>query len=101
MKSKHRTKPKSPNAAVQAGSPVVSAAYAKLKFADLLKAVERGETVTIHRYNRPIAKLSPAEVPVNRQFGFLKGLVEIVDPDWDKKQTLTKEEIDALGKANY
>lgn len=103
MKSKYRAKPKTAAVATPTGSAVVSAAYAKLKFADLLKAVERGETVTIERYNRPIAKLSPAkeEVPIKREFGFLKGLVEIVDPDWDKKPTFTDEEINALGKANY
>lgn len=102
MKSKHRAKPKLPKVTVQASPSVVSAAYAKLKFADLLKAVERGETVTIQRYNKPIAKLSPAEeAPIKREFGFLKGLVEIVDPDWDKKTTLSEEEIQAFGKANY
>jgi prevent-host-death family protein len=82
---------------------VVSAAYAKSKFGDLLKAVERGETVTIERYNRPVAKLSPAQekAPTRFKFGFLKGLIEVLDPDWDKKATLSDEEIEELGKANY
>ena len=103
MKSKHRAKPKPPTVTGQAGWPVVSAAYAKLKFADLLKAVERGETVTIQRYNKPVAKLSPAreEIYTDRKLGFLKGLVEVVDPDWEKHLTLTDEELDQLSKATY
>jgi prevent-host-death family protein len=58
---KRGQKRKTVRPARQAVSPVVSAAYAKSKFGDLLKAVERGETVTIERYNRPVAKLSPAQ----------------------------------------
>lgn len=38
---------------------------------------------------------------VKREFGFLKDAVKILDPDWEKKPTLTDEEIEALGKATY
>jgi prevent-host-death family protein len=84
-------------------SPVVSAAYAKSKFGDLLKAVERGETVTIERYNRPVAKLSPAEEQTGAglKFGFLKDVITILDPDWEKHLKLTDEEIEQLSQATY
>jgi prevent-host-death family protein len=38
----------------------VTATEASRHFSDLLDAVERGETVTIMRGNRPVAEISPA-----------------------------------------
>jgi len=38
----------------------VTAAFAKAHLPDLLKAVERGKSVTISRYRKPVAVLSPA-----------------------------------------
>jgi prevent-host-death family protein len=101
MKTQHKAKPKRrPTANVR--SSRVTAADARVRFAELLKAVESGQTVTIERYNKPIARLVPAEQERPKlNFGFLDGLGEIVDPDWDKKPTLTDEELEALGEANY
>jgi prevent-host-death family protein len=103
VKPKHTGKRKTVKQSTQLSSPVVSAAYAKLKFADLLKAVERGQTVTIERYNRPVAKLSPVqdELRPDFKFGFLKDVIKIVDPDWEKKLKRTEEEIDEVSKATY
>ena len=101
MQTKHRAKPKTAKLNLKTSSPVVSAAQAKSKFADLLKAVERGETVTIQRYNRPIAKLTPVqeESPAEFKFGFLKGVVTILDPNWEKYLKRTEQEIEADSKA--
>jgi prevent-host-death family protein len=99
VKQKHSAAPKTAGK-LTASSPVVSAAHAKLKFADLLKIVESGGTVTIERYNKPIAKIVPAGNLPDREFGFFEGLT-ILDPDWDKKPTLTDDEIDQLSEANY
>lgn len=80
----------------------MTAADARARFAELLKAVEHGEVVTIERYNRPVAKLVPAEQEAPKlMFGAFNGLVEIIDPDWDRKPTLSDEEIEALGEATY
>ena len=103
MKAKPGAKRKVAKPHLQTGAPVVSAAQAKLRFADLLKAVERGETVTIERYNRPVAKLSPVqeENPPDLKFGFLKGVIKILDPEWEKHLKMTEEELDRLSKATY
>jgi prevent-host-death family protein len=56
----------------------VTAAYAKANLPELLKAVERGETVTISRYDKPVADLVPskqAEKP-RPKFGTLKGKIK-------------------------
>lgn len=81
----------------------VSAAEAKAHFGELLRAIERGETVTIERYNKPFAKLVPANAGRKRPplVGFFDGVVTVLDPDWAKKPTLTDEEIDRLSDANY
>ena len=81
----------------------VSAAQAKAHFGELLRAIERGETVTIERYNKPFAKLVPANIPGKRPslVGFFDGVITVLDPNWAKKPTLTDEEIDQLSEANY
>jgi prevent-host-death family protein len=38
----------------------ITATEASRRFSDLLDAIERGETVTITRGNRPIAEIAPA-----------------------------------------
>lgn len=45
----------------------VSAYEAKNGFSALLDLVERGESVTITRHGRPVARLVPYEEPVDRQ----------------------------------
>jgi prevent-host-death family protein len=77
----------------------VTAAYAKANLPELLKAVERGERVTISRYNTPIADLVPttaASKPA-RKFGTGKGRNLIIDPNWDKAIE-TDEELEAFFK---
>jgi hypothetical protein len=66
----------------------------------LVNNVESGGTMTIERYNKSIAKIVPAGKLPDREFGFFEGLM-ILDPDWDKKPTLTDDEIDQLSEANY
>lgn len=66
----------------------VSIAYAKNNLSALLKAVENGETVTISRYNKPIATIGPIETrsrPAPR-FGMGKN-IKILDPNWAKPMT--------------
>jgi prevent-host-death family protein len=80
----------------------VTAAYAKANLPELLKAVERGERVTIFRYNTPIADLvptTPASKP-SRKFGTGKGRNLIIDPNWDKAIE-TDEELGAFFKGEF
>jgi prevent-host-death family protein len=80
----------------------VTAAYAKANLPELLKAVERGERVTISRYNTPVADLVPtaaAKRPA-RKFGTGKGLKLIIDPNWDKTIE-TDEELEAFFKGEF
>lgn len=62
----------------------VTASYARAHLPELLKAVERGKTITISRYDRPIADLAPSKEAVRpaRKFGTLRGKVKILDPNW-------------------
>ena len=78
----------------------VTASYAKAKLPELLKAVERGQTITICRYNKPVAELAPVK-PVRkpRKFGTLKGKVKIIDPNW--AAPMTDEEVDAFLEGRY
>lgn len=68
---------------------------------ELLKAVQRGKTVTISRYDRPIADLSPSQQARKppRRFGTLKGKVKIIDPDW--AAPMTTAEADAFIAGRY
>jgi prevent-host-death family protein len=79
----------------------VTASYARAHLPELLKAVQRGKTVTISRYNRPIADLAPskqAQKPA-RRFGTLKGNVKIFDPNW--AAPMTNDEADAFIEGRY
>ena len=80
----------------------VTSAYAKANLAELLKAVENGETVQITRYKRPIATLVPytASQSGRPKLGTAPSSVKIVDPNWAKP--LTKREMnDLLEKGSY
>lgn len=79
----------------------VSASYARAHLPELLKAVQHGKTVTILRYDRPIADLAPSKQAVKpaRKFGTLKGKVKIVDPDW--AAPMTNAEVDAFIERRY
>jgi prevent-host-death family protein len=70
---------------------VVSIARAKLKLSDLLKAVERGETVTICRRGVPIAHMVRAKAPKGRRkpkLGIMRDKIIIHDEDWWKPMEL-------------
>jgi prevent-host-death family protein len=79
----------------------VTAAYAKANLPQLLASVAKGESVTISRYNKPIADLVPsqkAKRPVPK-FGTLKGKIKLVDPHCF--DPLTDGEVDAFIKGEY
>jgi len=67
----------------------VTASYAKSNLPELLRAVERGESVTISRGGKPVAMLSP--VPQarksKRKLGTLKGRIKILDSGWARPMT--------------
>lgn len=80
----------------------VTAAYAKANLPELLKAVERGERVTISRYRKPVADLVPsAEAPSKpaRKLGTGKDMNIIIDPNWHKAIE-TPEELEEFFKGN-
>jgi antitoxin (DNA-binding transcriptional repressor) of toxin-antitoxin stability system len=79
----------------------VSSAYAKANLPELLKAVERGETVTILRYKTPIADIVPSKdaVKVAPKFGTGKGKVKILDPNW--ASPMTNADADAFLEGRY
>jgi prevent-host-death family protein len=57
----------------------ISATEASRKFSDLLDAIERGETVTITRGNRPVAEIRPAHRRAGRDLR--EALAGISPPD--------------------
>jgi antitoxin (DNA-binding transcriptional repressor) of toxin-antitoxin stability system len=79
----------------------VTTSYARAHLPELLKAVQRGKTVTIMRYDRPLADLAPskqARKPA-RQFGTLKGKVKIIDRNW--AAPMSEAEADAFIEGRY
>lgn len=74
----------------------VSVAEAKNKFTQLLRAVEKGQRVTICRRGKPIADIVRTEAPSAKkvEFDTLKGKGIVIDPDWWKP--MTDEEVDAM-----
>jgi prevent-host-death family protein len=79
----------------------VTAAYAKIHLPELLNTVAKGESITISRYNKPVAELVPSkalEKPVPK-FGTLRGKVKILDPDWARP--MTDEEAEAWIEGRY
>ncbi len=81
----------------------VSAAYAKANLPKLLKGAQKGKSVVIERYKKPIAMIVPApaaesEKPV-RRMGTGKGRIRILDPHW--ADPMTDEEVDAMMKGRY
>jgi prevent-host-death family protein len=79
----------------------VTAAYARANLPELLKAVERGERVTISPYNTPIADLATISAGrPSRKFGTGKGRNLIVDPNWDKAIE-TDEQLEAFFKGEF
>ena len=76
-------------------------ADARKKLPELIKAVERGETVTICRRGLPVADLVRAEAATRkkRKFGTLRGKIKIIDPDWWKP--MNDEEVEAFLDGRY
>jgi antitoxin (DNA-binding transcriptional repressor) of toxin-antitoxin stability system len=79
---------------------VVSSAYAQNNFAELLKEVGKGKTVTVQRYNKPVAIIAPPPRPERRrpQFGTVSG-IKIYDPNW--AAPMTDQEVDEMLKDRY
>lgn len=70
--------------------PIVNIHDAKTRLSQLLRQVERGETVVIARAGKPIAQLSPIEeATFGKRLGFMKGSSGTPD-DFD---TLHSEEL--------
>jgi prevent-host-death family protein len=57
----------------------ISATEASRRFSDLLDAIERGESVTVTRGNRPIAEILPAHRRTGRDLR--EALVDVPAPD--------------------
>lgn len=57
----------------------ITATEAARRFSDLLDAIERGESVTVTRGNKPVAELRPARRPTGRDLK--TALSDITPPD--------------------
>ena len=78
----------------------VSAAEARARLPQLLKDVEKGKSIVISRYKKPIAILSPAPVEDRRpKFGTGKARVRIIDPH--AFDPMTDEEVEAFVEGRY
>ena len=68
---------------------------------ELLKAVERGETVTILRYKSPIADIVPSKdaIKLAPKLGTGKGKIKILDPNW--ASPMTEEDASAFLEGRY
>jgi len=62
----------------------VSIADAKNRFPELIRAVERGETIVITRHGKPVAQLAPP--PKGRRKARLGGMRDRIQllPGWDE-----------------
>lgn len=56
---------------------------AKTNLSRLIKQVEGGDEITIHRGRDPVARLVPIDEPKRRQFGALKGQVALDESFFD------------------
>ena len=56
---------------------VVQASEAKAKFADLLRDVERGETISITRHGRTIARIVPEADDVERRKRAVQAILDL------------------------
>ena len=79
----------------------VSVADAKNRLPELIKAVEKGELVTICRRGKPIIDLIPTRNGTDDKprFGTLRGKIVEVDPDWWKP--MTDEEVEDFLEGRY
>ena len=79
----------------------VSVADAKNRLPELIKAVEKGQKITICRYGKPIVDLVPTATGKKKKLhlGGLSHLDIVRDPDWWKP--MTKEEVEAFLQGRY
>ena len=61
----------------------VNVREAKTHLSRLLAQVEAGEDVVIARRGQPVARLVPFQKPGKRQFGVMKGRIELDDSFFD------------------
>lgn len=62
----------------------ISATEASRRFSDLLDAIERGESVTVTRGNRPVAEIRPAHRRTGRDLRAALADVPAPDDDFEK-----------------
>lgn len=80
----------------------VNVAYLRENLQRVLRDVEKGKTVVISRYKKPVAVISPPPRQENRgvrRFGTGKGRIRIIDPHW--ADPMTDEEVDAFLEGRY
>jgi antitoxin (DNA-binding transcriptional repressor) of toxin-antitoxin stability system len=77
----------------------VSVADAKNKLPELIRAVEKGEPVTICRRGVPVVDIVRTQKPTGKKprLGTLRGKIKIFDPDWRKPD----EEVDDFLEGRY
>jgi antitoxin (DNA-binding transcriptional repressor) of toxin-antitoxin stability system len=73
---------------------------ARKKLPELIKAIERGENVTICRRGLPVVDLVRTTATRKKPLlGTLRGKIKIIDPDWWKP--MTDEEVEAFLDGRY
>lgn len=79
----------------------VNVAYLRENLQRLLKEVEKGKTIRISRYKKPVAVISPPDSQDDGRpkFGTGKGRVRIIDPHW--ADPITDEEVEAFLEGRY
>ncbi len=75
---------------------------ARKRLPELIKAVERGEPVTICRRGVPVVDLVRATKAARKKppkFGTLRGKIKVLDPNWWKP--MTDDEVEAFLAGRY
>jgi antitoxin (DNA-binding transcriptional repressor) of toxin-antitoxin stability system len=80
----------------------VSVTEAKNKLTQLLRAVEKGERVTIERHGRIIAEIVKPSAKRVPKFGTLKRAVRMTEEQFQEAtRPMTTEEVDAFLQGRY
>jgi prevent-host-death family protein len=79
----------------------VSIADAKKKLPELIRAVEKGEPVTIYRRGVPVVDIVRTKKGAKKKprLGTLRGKIKIIDPDWWRP--MTDKEVDDFLEGRY
>jgi antitoxin (DNA-binding transcriptional repressor) of toxin-antitoxin stability system len=74
---------------------------ARKRLPQLVRAVERGEPVTVCRRGVPVVDLVRTAIPTRKRpkFGTLRGKIKVLDPDWWKP--MTDDEVEAFLTGRY